>query len=320
MPRPLFLKKKLNIPMITSFDKVLEKCPLCSSPKIKPFANWTFKKIPLQYQQCHSCGFIFQNPTYSAASWGKFYKTDYRALYNDDSKPAAEVIKIQNDRADHYSQWLSNLNGKVKSHLDIGSSAGIFLKKIKDSFGVVKSTGVEPGDDYRQFASENGFDIFEDIDQLIESKPEKYDLITLCHVLEHIPDMVDFLKKIRAHLLSENGFLFIEVPNIRGGQSFEIAHPNCFSHKTLNDVLEMAGFKMVRHAEHGMPRTNHKESKIYLSSLSTPSEKQAEKASLASSEYLDSSLNHIRKGFTLDSWTMFWLKYPIKKLLGKFPV
>jgi len=305
---------------ITEFDLKLSTCPLCKEADIKRFAGWKFKGIPLQYDQCFNCGFIFQNPTYTESSWNQFYKSDYRKLYNDDSKPASEVLRIQQERAKHYSQWLNPVKGKVGSHLDIGSSAGVFLKQIKDDFGMKRSVGIEPGDDYREFAEKNGLQIFQDIDALIESKPEPFDLITLCHVLEHIPDFVGFLTKIRRHLISKNGNLFIEVPNIRGGHSFEVAHPNCFSFKTLKDSLEMSGFAMKEHEEHGMPRTSHPESKIYLSTLSVPAEQVLDKARPAGKTYLETSLNHIRKGFTHDTWLKFWLKYPVKKLLGKFPV
>lgn len=313
------LHRKIKM-TVTAFDLKLSACPLCGSANLKHFADWNFKGISLKYQQCQSCGFIFQNPTYSEKAWTDFYKYDYRKLYNDDDKPASNVLAVQQHRAGYYTTWLKSVMGKVKSHLDIGASAGIFLETVRENFDIQRCVGVEPGDEYRAYAKAHNISMFENIDELIDSKPEKFDFISLCHVFEHIPDMVSFLDKIRNNLLAEHGYLFIEVPNIRGGQSFEVAHPNCFSLKTLSDALGLAGFKIMASKEHGMPRTSHPRVKMYLSAIAVKTSDPLTQATQADADYLKSSKWVIRKGVTTDSWSMFWLKYPIRKLLGKFPV
>jgi len=316
----LVCKTILSNMSITSFDLKLHECPLCKSAEIKHFADWDFKGLSLKYQQCQQCGFIFQNPTYSEKSWAEFYKYDYRKLYNNDDKPGADVLRVQEQRADYYTKWLKSVMGKVKSHLDVGASAGVFLQTVRENFDIQRCVGVEPGDEYRTYAKEHNISMFENIDELIESKPEKFDLVSLCHVFEHIPDMVPFLEKLQKHLLADHGYLFIEVPNIRGGQSFEVAHPNCFSLKTLSDALGLAGFKIMASKEHGMPKTKHPHVKMYLSAIAVRTSDPLTQATQATQDYLKSSKWVIRKGMTTDTWPMFWLKYPIRKLLGKFPV
>ena len=305
---------------IQPFDKPLSHCPLCQAGDFKGLADWSFKGIALHYDMCSHCGFVFQNPTYSAAAWSAFYRADYRNLYNENSRPVGEVLRVQQERARHYAGWLKPRLGSVRRHLDIGASAGVFLKEVKSQLGAQSGTGIEPGDDYRNYARENGFELFSTLDELIATRPEKYDLISLCHVLEHIPDFVAFLTKIRESLIADSGSLFIEVPNIRGAQSFEVAHPNCFSLKTLSDALEMAGFEVALSQEHGMPRTAHPESRIYLSTLSKPSDRRKTAPEPAGEAYLNSSLNHIRKGFTHDSWLLFWIKHPFRRLTGRYPL
>jgi 2-polyprenyl-3-methyl-5-hydroxy-6-metoxy-1,4-benzoquinol methylase len=46
----------------------------------------------------------------------------------------------------------------------------------------------------------------------IEDIKGKFDIITLFHVLEHLPDPVGYLRRLAGHL-SEDGKIFVEVPN-----------------------------------------------------------------------------------------------------------
>ena len=81
---------------------------------------------------------------------------------------------------------------------------------------------------------------------------EKFDLVILSHVLEHVVNPVAFLKKIRSHLADE-GLLYIEVPSLEGvldgkyyydlARYFQNAHVSHFSSDSLENVMGIAGFK-----------------------------------------------------------------------------
>ena len=81
-----------------------------------------------------------------------------------------------------------------------------------------------------------------------------FDLISLAHVLEHIPDPVQYLAGLRKWL-TPNGWLLIEVPNLYGHDCFEVAHPVSYSPHTLRQVLIQAGFQAAQQRIHGQPRS-----------------------------------------------------------------
>ena len=98
------------------------------------------------------------------------------------------------------------------SLLEIGCSAGSFLSLTKNR--VSSCTGVELDPKFAEYTRQT-----QEIDVLetaLEDLPEdrKFDTICMWHVLEHLPDPVAGLKKL-GRLLSDNGMLFIEVPNVR---------------------------------------------------------------------------------------------------------
>lgn len=71
-------------------------------------------------------------------------------------------------------------------------------------------------------------------------------LITMIHCLEHIPDPVAALSKIRDHL-TDGGYLFIEVPDVLVSM-YDILiadHVSHFSREILEDLLLGCGFEII---------------------------------------------------------------------------
>ena len=241
----------------------MDNCPLCGSMKIEKFMTFFhFKKVV--YYRCDLCDLVFQNPTFSKIKWNKFYLEDYRELYESHKEPTDFVLKRQNERANVYSNFIFETIGKkkIENHLDIGSSAGVFLKKMKEKFQIVNSIGIEPGIDYSKIALKN-FVIYNSIEEVLETNL-KFDLISLCHVLEHIPEPRDFMNKV-CSILSEDGSIFIEVPNMESRiTSFEIAHPICLNLYSLNYLLENIGFEIKKYWLHGQPSEPNLNSEKYL--------------------------------------------------------
>ncbi len=103
--------------------------------------------------------------------------------------------------------------------LEVGSGAGILLSQITNEFASISFTGIEPvGPGFKKFEIyieklKSKFNInlqntsYENIDI-----NEKFDLIFLINVFEHLPDWKDFLKFIRNHL-TEHGKCIILCPN-----------------------------------------------------------------------------------------------------------
>ncbi len=101
------------------------------------------------------------------------------------------------------------LNKSPGSLLDIGAGTGEFLKLAKDNGWEVY--GVEPNEKARAFSSEKGIDSEISIDDL---EGKQFDVVTLWHVLEHLPDLKETISKIET-FVKPGGTLIVAVPNFR---------------------------------------------------------------------------------------------------------
>jgi hypothetical protein len=128
------------------------------------------------------------------------------------------------------------------------------LKKFKEAYEC-DVFGVEPGDAYREFSQELGIPAAGSLDELDPELGGSFDLITMAHTLEHLPDPVSYLRDLRKQWLTPSGYLLVEVPNLYGHQALELSHLTAFSAKTLRAVLRKAGFKVVQARTHGNPRS-----------------------------------------------------------------
>jgi len=96
---------------------------------------------------------------------------------------------------------------KQKNLLDVGAGTGDFLLAAqKRSWNVF---GVEPNSTARTRAKEKGVTLLKNLEELPEIK---FNVITLWHVLEHLPDLNQVIQKLYA-LLEPNGKLLVAVPN-----------------------------------------------------------------------------------------------------------
>jgi 2-polyprenyl-3-methyl-5-hydroxy-6-metoxy-1,4-benzoquinol methylase len=117
------------------------------------------------------------------------------------------------------------------SLLDIGAGTGHFLNLAQKN--AWKVTGIEPNDGARKVAVEKGISFAENIQAL---EKNSFDVITLWHVLEHVPDLDEQIIQLK-RVLKPNGTIIIAVPNFR---SFDAKYYKRF----------WAGFDVPRHLWH----------------------------------------------------------------------
>lgn len=262
-------------------DKRSMNCLLCGSGHYDNFAQVESFGYPLVYCQCDHCGLIFQCSDAGQAIDADFYAESYRQIYQDSSEPTAKDLWVQENRALTLASLLQTLKIQPsKRILDIGASTGILLETFRETFmpvtdrgsqhtsDIVEVVGVEPGDAYRAHAEGRGLKMYSSVDQLIEGFPHKFDLISMIHVLEHLPDPVGMLTQIREKLLEDHGILLLEVPNFYAHDSYELAHLACYTPHTLQQVLRQAGYHVFFFQRHGLPRSNLLN--LYLTLLAQP--------------------------------------------------
>lgn len=153
-----------------------------------------------------------------------------------------------------------NANSTDKKRvLDVGCSTGEFLNSISSRCEV---EGIEPEPKPAQWAERLGLVVHNGTLQsfIAERDAQKrdtnlYDLITMWHVLEHVPDPVEELKQLH-DLLPKSGKLLIALPNIssldaRIYRSCWVAldaprHLWHFSPKPMKQLAESCGFRLIR--------------------------------------------------------------------------
>lgn len=244
-------------------------CLLCGSDQSSLFARVESFGFPLVYLRCGQCGLVYQSGEESRAADPDFYASTYRKVYQSTEEPTAKDLWIQQQRAEHLVKLLrTELSHAPDRVLDIGASTGVLLKTFQKVFNC-EIAGVEPGDAYRAFAESKGIPMFPSMEMLQESGTGKFALVSLVHVLEHLPDPVGTLESIRRNLLAEDGYVLLEVPNFYAHDSYELAHLACYSPHTLKEVLRQAGFEPVMVERHGLPRSALLN--LYVTALARPS-------------------------------------------------
>ena len=132
----------------------------------------------------------------TAAELEEFYTSEYRQVYQGDEGPTQKDFFVQNGRAKTLLAFMDAKNVQSRRYLDIGSSSGILMKRVQEHYGC-QVLGVEPGEAYREYAAKQGLKVYADIADLKSSAEGEFDVVSMAHVLEHMPDPVRYLADLR---------------------------------------------------------------------------------------------------------------------------
>jgi SAM-dependent methyltransferase len=192
----------------------LSSCPVCGHTHFTPFLtakDHTVSKEQFQIVECKECGFVFTNPRPLQENLGKYYKSTAYVSHSDTSdgiinKLYKQVRKITlNQKYKLVKPYLENNN-----LLDIGSGAGAFLNTVYEKG--VNAFGVEPDKETRESSIKKyGINVKEE-SALSEFDKDYFSVITMWHVLEHVPNLEERILEIK-RILSPSGRLFVAVPN-----------------------------------------------------------------------------------------------------------
>lgn len=229
----------------------LTKCPLCKSGL---FLNSTevidhaVSKEPFIVCKCTSCDVLFTNPRPAAEQISKYYDFPEYYSHTDSTKSLTQFIynKVRSIAIKRKIFLLTELKPKKGSLLDFGCGTAELIYQAKQNGW--KVTGIEPNPKAKDQASIKLKDqIHPDLDSL--EKNDRFDLITMFHVLEHIHELRKTVKKILKHLKS-NGYIIIAVPN-----------PVSFDAEIYGK--NWAGWDVPRHLYHFTPRSIEKFQEIF---------------------------------------------------------
>jgi len=212
---------KSNKNIIKKYDsKLFDSCPLCKSNIYEKYKNLRdrFDTVDDKFNlyECDNCGIGFLNPM-PVGDASLFYPQNYLSSESTDEQIPNKMDLEKWYRYDQYRfdfKLLYRSTGvslqKAESFLDIGCGSGERVSFAKET-GCNRSSGI----DKFNFSKTNlskGIEIINS--DILEFSPlEKFQVVSLAHVLEHMENPEEILLYIKKNILADNGHLFIQVPN-----------------------------------------------------------------------------------------------------------
>ena len=223
-------------------------CPCCGQEKYKlVYSGITsiYSDRPCELFRCLECGNVITWPLIAAHELEQIYTLTY--LY-----PVHHLARGEKKfRAKELAKFVRRefSPSKSTSVLEIGCMYGDLLLELNADYAV---RGIDIGKDAVAFCKQKGLDVdLIPIETFLEKNHPPFDLVILSHVLEHLLDPADTLKKIRS-LLKPGGKVLILVPNQESfcrnvfgrywGWWQVPVHINHFSRKAMRRLSGQTGF------------------------------------------------------------------------------
>jgi len=157
---------------------------------------------------------------------GSYYESEDYISHTDSQKTFTDKIYqwVKNYTLQQKVKLINSFRTSGKELLDIGCGTGDFLKVSQESGW--KVSGAEPNEKARSLAydklklsDKKNFFLESDINFYLK-KGVQFDVISMWHVLEHVPDPEEYISHLK-QLLKNDGVLIVAVPNFR---SFDAEH------------------------------------------------------------------------------------------------
>ena len=222
-------------------------CPICNE---RANVVGAFKDTPILRCAASDCGFRF----FDLSRWSSPYDgEDYYGSYVPTDlivEPCtlARVASIRKFRAD----------GRLA---ELGCGSGATALAFKEAGYDV--TAVDESTQFTTFLSERYPEIAwvdSAIGRFLEGAPKAFDILTMFHVLEHIPEPRQVVEQLDG-ALRPGGIILIEVPDVGGGRAriqgktweyYLDHHINYFDTRSLKKLFGLHGYRAV-----GVQRTYH---------------------------------------------------------------
>ncbi len=164
---------------------------------------------------------LITSPQPELQNLGKYYESEDYISHTDNKRSLFEKAYhfVKNIALKNKLNLINSQQSKKGKLLDIGAGTGDFLLTAKNDGW--ETIGVEPSDRAKNIAKEKGISFVEETSTL---ESNSLDVITMWHVLEHVPDLELQIQELK-RLLKPTGTLIVAVPNYK---SFDANHYQTF--------------------------------------------------------------------------------------------
>ncbi len=234
---------------------VSRQCPICGGTDFQQYItaeDHTVSHEIFNILQCATCKFLITSPI--PENLGDYYLSPDYISHSEKAVTLAD--RVYQIARTFTMQWKEGLirrqtANQFRKLLDYGCGTGSFLHYCQQKGWTI--AGVEPSNIAREVATKaTGHNIASNIQHLDSTK---FDIITLWHVLEHIPDLNETLAQLKDKL-TDSGTMFIAVPNHKSfDASYYLQHWAAydvprhlwhFSRTTMTQLLNAHDLKLIK--------------------------------------------------------------------------
>lgn len=222
------------------------ECYLCKNKKFEQRDGTVRDNPNLNVLECTSCGLVFLS-SFDHIRDG-FYENS--GMHGENLRDIQSLINESSFDDERRFEFLKSLLPN-RSVLDVGCGTGSFLSKVRILANKVH--GVEPEKRLAEHFQQMDLTVYNNISKVPDQN--KYDIITMFHVLEHFADPRVILIEL-SKLLEEKGQIIIEVPNsddalltLYQSEAFSCftywsCHLFLFNTRTLKILADQAGLNI----------------------------------------------------------------------------
>jgi SAM-dependent methyltransferase len=208
---------------------------------------------PLDFLECGDCGLVFRpgidaQATRAVYEGGAYEEREFAVDY-----ALAGSIAERRRNARTRLAWVCH-RARAGRLLDIGAAGGAFVLEAQEAG--FAALGVEPAPAFARHARDVlHVDVRDGRVEEAELPAGSLDVVTMWHVLEHIPAPLGSVQHIRGLLRPGHGLLFVEVPNFTSLAAQQMGrdwthldlgvHVSQFAPRSLSLLLERAGLELL---------------------------------------------------------------------------
>ncbi len=234
--------------IINDWIPSLKICPYCcdlDGHLMHRATNWNM-------YNCPKCGLIYTIPFFKDENIyvDNYFTEEYKSLYGKTYEEDRENIRaFAKNRMKHIKSYISKGN-----LLDFGCGLGFFAEYAQENGFTAKCVDIS---EYAINYIQNKLHIDAEVGdtKFFENNNDKYDVISMFYIIEHIKEFEKVIFMVYQHL-NEGGVIAMSTPNAEGVsikknfEKYANNHPNdhyrIFSPKFMKKILKKYNFKRIK--------------------------------------------------------------------------